>query len=257
MTGKNPAFLFYPSDWQRDLEEHPLEIEGAWIRICCKLWWSETRGEMTKPLEQWARILRENRKKTEKILNYLSKNGVASITFLDNQNITIISRRMVKDEKLREIRREVGKLGGNPKLKISSNVLLNQNNNQNNQSSVSVSVSVSDSKNKYSENSDEVRLSELLLKNILEHNPGFKKPNIQKWAVNIDRLIRIDNRTVIEIEKVIDWCQNNTFWQSNILSTDKLRHHYDKLNTKRLSINNYPTQPTKADSFDELLDRMK
>ena len=24
--GKNPAFQFYPGDWARDLEEHPLEI---------------------------------------------------------------------------------------------------------------------------------------------------------------------------------------------------------------------------------------
>lgn len=142
--GKNPAFLFYPMDWQRDLEEHPLEIEGAWIRICCKLWWSETRGEMTKSLSQWARILREKNKKTEKILQYLSKNGVATITYLDNQNVTIISRRMVKDEKIRQIRREVGKLGGNPNLKKLEIPLDNQSSNQNGGSSVSVSVSVSD-----------------------------------------------------------------------------------------------------------------
>ena len=51
--GKAPAFQLYVMDWARDLEEHPLEIEGAWIRICCKLHW--TGGELTKSCEQWAR----------------------------------------------------------------------------------------------------------------------------------------------------------------------------------------------------------
>ena len=143
--GKNPAFLFYPSDWQRDLEEHPLEIEGAWIRICCKLWWSETRGSATKSLKQWARILRETPRKTEKIFDYFLQHSIADLV-KQNSTITITSRRMVKDEKIREIRVKAGKMGGNPGLKkIKENkVLLNQNSNQSSnqkdRSSVSVSV---------------------------------------------------------------------------------------------------------------------
>ncbi|MFA5160144.1 MAG: hypothetical protein WC484_06525 [Candidatus Omnitrophota bacterium] len=125
--GKSPAFQFYPNDWSRDLEEHPLEIEGAWIRILCKLWWSETRGQMTKTLDQWARILREKNKKTEKILQYFFKNHIADGQYLDNQNITIISRRMVRDFEISKIRQEVGKLGGNPGLKKIRENLDNQN----------------------------------------------------------------------------------------------------------------------------------
>lgn len=124
---KAPAFQFYPNDWSRDLEEHPLEIEGAWIRICCKLWWSETRGTMTKTLDQWARILREKNKKTEKILQYFFKNGIADGSYLDNQNIIITSRRMVRDFEISQLRREVGKLGGNPGLKKINENLDNQN----------------------------------------------------------------------------------------------------------------------------------
>ncbi len=127
--GKNPAFQFYPSDWSRDLEEHPLEIEGAWIRVCCKLWWSETPGKLTKTLDQWAKILRENRKKTEKILNYFTTNHICDLL---NQNgeITITSRRMIRDEYIRKIRKESGEKGGNPALK-KEHVLLNQIVNQN------------------------------------------------------------------------------------------------------------------------------
>jgi len=71
--GKSPAFQFYPNDWLRDMEEYPLEINGAWIVILCKLWWSETRGEVTKSLEEWSRILREKKKKTREIFEFFSE----------------------------------------------------------------------------------------------------------------------------------------------------------------------------------------
>jgi len=112
--GKTPAFLFYPSDWTRDLDDQDLEIEGAWIRICCRLFWGG--GSATKTLDEWSKVLRKNRKKTEKILKFLLKNKISSGLFLDNQNITIMSRRMIKDKELSEKRQQFGKLGGNPKL---------------------------------------------------------------------------------------------------------------------------------------------
>lgn len=126
---KAPAFQFYPSDWQRDMDDYPLEIEGAWIRICCRLYWSE--GKSTKTLEEWSRILREKPRKTEQIFKFFSDKNICD---LDNQNgsITITSRRMVRDAYIRKVRKESGILGGNPQLKTSKNdkVLLNQTDNQ-------------------------------------------------------------------------------------------------------------------------------
>lgn len=75
-------------------------------------------------------------------------------------------------------------------------------------------------------------LSRLLLKKIQTRNPKFKKPDIDKWAVNIDRLIRLDKRDPNEIKSVIAWCQDNDFWQDNILSTKKLRDQFDQLSMK-------------------------
>lgn len=75
--GKNPAFQFYPSDWTRDLDDEELETEGAWIRICCRLWWSETKGEMTKSLLEWSRILRTHPNKTGVILKTLLRKRIA------------------------------------------------------------------------------------------------------------------------------------------------------------------------------------
>lgn len=77
--------------------------------------------------------------------------------------------------------------------------------------------------------SDEVRLSEKLLAFILEKNPNHKKPDIQSWARHVDLMLRVDKRQVEQIETVIDWCQSDSFWQNNILSTKKLREKFDQL----------------------------
>jgi hypothetical protein len=93
--GKAPAFQFYPMDWARDLDEHPLEVEGAWIRICGKLFWEN--GEAEKSPEQWARILRVDLDKSNEIIDYLIKERICDSVTGDNGKITIISRRMKKE----------------------------------------------------------------------------------------------------------------------------------------------------------------
>lgn len=80
-----------------------------------------------------------------------------------------------------------------------------------------------------SPNSEEFRLSSLLLNLIKERRSNLKEPNLHKWCEHFNKLIRLDNRTPGEIERVIRWCQRNNFWQNNILSPDKLRKQYDKL----------------------------
>lgn len=143
--GKNPAFQFYPSDWIRDMGDQPHEIGGAWILILCSLFWDG--GKQTKTLSEWAKILRESKKKTIKILNYLNEKHISDFEFLDNQNITIISRRMVRDSQISQLRREVGKLGGNPKLLGKTKNLDNQTVNQKPTPSSSSSSSTSNINN--------------------------------------------------------------------------------------------------------------
>ncbi|MCK9391544.1 MAG: LysR family transcriptional regulator [Syntrophales bacterium] len=78
----------------------------------------------------------------------------------------------------------------------------------------------------------EIRLSELLLEKILSRNPNHKKPNLQSWGKDIDLMIRIDNRAPDDIREVVSWCQDDPFWQNNILSTSKLRKQFDQLQAK-------------------------
>ena len=82
----------------------------------------------------------------------------------------------------------------------------------------------------------EIRLSELLLEKILSRNPNHKKPNLQTWAKDVDRMVRTDHRTPVDIRAVIEWCQSDPFWQNNILSTAKLRSQFDQLQLKKGTI---------------------
>lgn len=103
----------------------------------------------------------------------------------------------------------------------------------------------------YQSDSDEIRLSELLLSCMKKNNPNCKDPSMQSWAKNIDLMIRIDRRDPKEIERIINWCQDDEFWKSNILSTGKLRDKYDQLYIKMKGTN----QPQFQSSGSSLLDQ--
>lgn len=81
-----------------------------------------------------------------------------------------------------------------------------------------------------------VKLATLLKELILKNDGRAKVPtngNINKWAIDIDRLIRLDKRTYSEIESVIKFSQTNQFWKSNILSASALRNKFAKLNLQQ------------------------
>lgn len=56
-------------------------------------------------------------------------------------------------------------------------------------------------------------------------------------------MIRMDKRDPAEIEKVITWCQQDPFWQNNILSTNKLRIRFDQLVLKMKAGNTRAKRP--------------
>lgn len=81
----------------------------------------------------------------------------------------------------------------------------------------------------YDEDSVHYQLANLLYQKILENNPNHRKPNLQKWADDVRLMMERDNRTEEQIEYLINWCQQDRFWKSNILSTSKLREKFDQL----------------------------
>lgn len=82
-----------------------------------------------------------------------------------------------------------------------------------------------------------------LRKRILANNPRAVVPKekpedktLQKWALDMDRLNRLgppggdaQGYSWDEIRAIIDWCQDDHFWQTNILSASKLREQVVKL----------------------------
>ncbi len=116
---KYPAFQFYPADWRKDpaLQGCSLAARGLWIQMLCIMHENTPYGYLVvngKPMTiaQLARNVGGREKMVEKLFNELKKAGVFSC---DAQGC-VFSRRMVRDEHIRNKRAEGGKLGGNPLL---------------------------------------------------------------------------------------------------------------------------------------------
>lgn len=101
---------------------------------------------------------------------------------------------------------------------------MNTNNNVNN-----VNNKDSSPKRVYDEDSIHYKLAKKLYSNILNNNHGYKHPNLQSWANDVRLMMERDNRTEEQITYLIDWCQKDSFWKTNILSPSKLREKFDQL----------------------------
>ena len=119
------------------------------------------------------------------------------------------------------------------------------------------SINHSIDENKFS---PEIRkLTQLLFTLIFENNDKAKKPNYDKWDEHIEKLHRIDGYDLGQIEYVIKWCQQDSFWKSNILSTKKLREKFGSLVVKIKSEKEKKVPPKKESftdkwNFNELID---
>ncbi len=129
---KRPAFQFYPADWRRDaaLQSCSVAARGLWIELICVMHDCEPYGVLSvngKPMSaaQVARLVGEQEKVVARLMAELEDAGVCG---RDEQG-RLFSRRMVKDEGVREARSagghggaehghkgaEHGKKGGRPR----------------------------------------------------------------------------------------------------------------------------------------------
>lgn len=59
---------------------------------------------------------------------------------------------------------------------------------------------------------------------------GANRPSIgQKWRDAARLMLDRDGRTEQQIHAAIDWCQDDGFWKSNIMSLPTLREQYERL----------------------------
>lgn len=116
--GKAPAFQFYPSDYLRDTRALSLAAKGAWTDMLCYMWFAQNRGELSISMVGLARTIGATVEQTVAIVNELRQAGVCdvqgadqqqnSISFLSpepdcNVNVTIINRRMSREDKERKM----------------------------------------------------------------------------------------------------------------------------------------------------------
>ncbi|HYE82668.1 MAG TPA: hypothetical protein VEG39_10960 [Clostridia bacterium] len=89
------------------------------------------------------------------------------------------------------------------------------------------------------------------------NNPKVKIPeDLNKWALEIDKMLRIDERPEEDIRKVIYFTQADDFWKCNILSTKKLREKFDQLYLKSKNFRPKYTSPEELDNFKQLYEEL-
>jgi hypothetical protein len=100
--GKQPAFQFYPGDWLRDtqLQMVSFHTQGMWINILCRMWDAPERGILRGTVDQLAQLIHCKISDLETFLNENKKTKFANVTFC-NEIVTIVNRRMRKEEKAR------------------------------------------------------------------------------------------------------------------------------------------------------------
>lgn len=117
---KRPAFQFYPADWRKDVELQSCSItaRGVWHELLCVMHECKPYGHLVLPgglsmnEPQAARLIGVDIREYRTALAELE----AVTVFSRKDDGTIYSRRMVRDEALRNVRALAGSKGGNPAL---------------------------------------------------------------------------------------------------------------------------------------------
>lgn len=107
-----PAMPFYVGDWLKcpEVKVLPPDIRGLWFDMICYMWESVERGVMVKPnhhpyaKEEIIRMIGVDCSGTGSWLDILIDNGVCSV----RPDGAIFSRRMIKDESIRQVRSSAG-----------------------------------------------------------------------------------------------------------------------------------------------------
>lgn len=116
---KRPSFQFYPGDWMNDAALRMVSVgaRGLWIDMMCIMHQGSEYGYLKVNgkvilLPNLARMTGSTLEETESYLGELESAGV----FSRDEEGCIFSRRMIRDESVREARAAGGSKGGNPAL---------------------------------------------------------------------------------------------------------------------------------------------
>ncbi|MFV8260000.1 helix-turn-helix domain-containing protein [Aerococcus viridans] len=106
------------------------------------------------------------------------------------------------------------------------------NNNSSNNNNINNNSNKKDSQQsqkRYADDSQYMKAAVYLFEKIKERLPNKKEPDFQKWADEVRKTVELDGVPIERYKQVLDWSQNDDFWQANILSTNKLRKQFDTI----------------------------
>ncbi len=121
---------------------------------------------------------------------------------------------------------------------------------------------ISSSKRKthvYAEDSIYYQLANKLFGKISQ-NQNIKKPNLNSWADDIRKMIKIDKRSHSQVSNMIEWCTTDSFWSTVVLSAKKLRDKYDTMAAQanreyHKKSNSYQRQPIRKEKLPDWADK--
>ena len=106
--GKQPAFQFYPGDWRRDTEVQmaSLATRGVWIEMLCCMWYAKERGKLQGTPESLSRLIGCTTDELILAIKEIEELKIGTVTrnanvTKRNNEITVINRRMYRDEQNR------------------------------------------------------------------------------------------------------------------------------------------------------------
>ncbi len=103
---------------------------------------------------------------------------------------------------------------------------------------------------KYGPDDRPYQIAKHLLKAIRDNDPDFSPKNdehkLQRWANDIRLAHTQDGHAYDKLDGMVDWCQHDDFWKSNILSGAKLRKQFDQMKMQAASRNHGTSKPARA-----------
>jgi hypothetical protein len=116
---KRPAFQFYPKEWIWDFELRQCSpaARGLWVDLLCLMHEGQPYGHLTIPTDLILRVTGLSEKSLKKLLAELEieRSNGKKVAYRTPSGV-LYSKRMVRDEELRNASVINGKAGGNPRL---------------------------------------------------------------------------------------------------------------------------------------------
>ena len=221
---KKPYIPIYPGDWLKDLGDLSATCQGFALLLLFKIWESKVPGTYKTRLSRLKNLVNLTESESKSALNVLIEVEAFEVSF-NSDEITIISRRMLREAEIAKIRSSAGKQGGRPKKanqkqtksktkpKQKQNSEYDNDNEDDNEFNIKVWPSFQDFWNLYDK---KVSLGKCMSKwdklthktkvEIMDHIPGYK-------ASTQDKKYRLNPLTYL----------NNEGWKNEIISNGQAR----------------------------------